>query len=156
MANYQLDIDIDEQFRLVVDEVWMERVVEKALEVGGTEATVELGLVITDDEAVHQLNKKYRGVDEPTDVLSFAFLEDNPDVPFPIAPGGLPHLGEIIISYPRAAQQADEMGHALERELALLIVHGVLHVLGYEHLEPEEEGVMKAKEGEILAALEGQ
>jgi len=156
MANYQLDIDVDERFRPLVDETWMEQVVQKALEVGGTEATVELSLVIADDETVQRLNKQYRGVDEPTDVLSFAFLEDHPDFPFPLAPGGLPHLGEVVISYPRAAQQAVEEGHPVEQELALLIAHGVLHLLGYEHQEREEERVMKAKEAEILAKLERQ
>ena len=156
MAKYQLDIDVDEQFRPFVDKAWMERVVQKTLEVGGTEATVELGLVITDDETMCQLNKKYRGIDEPTDVLSFAFLEDHPDFPFPLAPGGLLHLGEIIISYPRAVQQAYEQGHSVKQEMALLIAHGVLHLLGYEHQESKEQEEMEAKEAEILATLAEQ
>ena len=156
MANYQLNIDIDKRFRPLVNETWIERVAQKALEIGGVEATVELGLVIVDDETMRRLNKEYRGVDEPTDVLSFAFLEEDPDFPFPLASSGLLHLGEIIISCPRAAQQANEQGHSVEQELALLIAHGVLHLLGYEHQEQEEERVMKAKEVEILAKLEGQ
>lgn len=93
-------------------------------------------------------------MDEPTDVLSFAFLEEDPDFPFPLAPGGLLHLGEIIISYPRAAQQAGEEGHPVDQEIALLIAHGVLHLLGYEHQASEEEKVMKAKEAEIIVKLE--
>ena len=156
MADFRLNINIHDRFRSFLDEAWIKRVVERALDVGGTEASVELSLVITDDETVCQLNKEYRGVDEPTDVLAFAFLEEHPELPFPLAPGGLVHLGEVIISYPCAVQQASEEGHHVEREMALLVAHGVLHLLGYEHQEAKEEEEMKAKEAEILSKLENE
>jgi len=110
-----------------------------------------VSLVFTDSEMVKQLNRNYRGVDEPTDVLAFYMLpQDEAGSSFALPPDGVTRLGEVIISYPQAVTQAREQGHSHERELALLIIHGILHLLGYDHEEPEEESKMRERERELL------
>lgn len=107
---------------------------------------VELSILLCDDAFIHPLNRDYRGKDKPTDVLSFAMREEgDPNDPI---------LGDVIISIERAQEQALERGHLIGVELALLLVHGVLHLLGYDHEEDEEAIVMEAKEKEILSMLE--
>jgi probable rRNA maturation factor len=111
----------------------------------------EVSLVFTDSETVQQLNRDYRGVDEPTDVLAFHMLpQKEVDDSFMLPPDGVTRLGEVIISYPQAVKQAKKQGHSPERELALLIIHGILHLLGYDHEEPEEESKMRERERELL------
>ena len=106
---------------------------------------VELSILLCDDAFIHPLNRDYRGKDRPTDVLSFSQREEgDPDDPV---------LGDVIISIERAQEQADERGHALGVELALLLVHGILHLLGYDHEEEEEAEEMEAKERELLAQI---
>jgi probable rRNA maturation factor len=141
----ELYVKIDEPFQGCVDEGWLRRVVEQTLTMEGVDWPVELGLVISDEETIRQLNKSYRGRDEATDVLSFALSEDS-DPPFITPPDGVLHLGEVILCYPQAAIQAEERHHPLERELALLVIHGVLHLLGHEdelRMRAEEERVLK-------------
>ena len=107
---------------------------------------VELSILLCDDAFIHPLNRDYRGKDKPTDVLSFAMREEgDPNDPV---------LGDVIISIERAQEQALERGHPIGVELALLLVHGILHLLGYDHEEDEEAIVMEAKEKEILSVLE--
>jgi probable rRNA maturation factor len=112
-----------------------------------------MGVVVTDDATVRDLNQRYLGVDEPTDVLSFG-LGEKGDAPFALPPGEAPSLGEVIISYPTAVRQAEEQGHSVEAEVAHLLVHGILHLLGYDHVEAEDERIMRRREREILADLE--
>jgi probable rRNA maturation factor len=152
MPDFELFVDIDEPFQGYLDEGWMRSVVAETLAVEGVSSPAELGLVVTDDERIRQLNKSYRGVDEATDVLSFALLEDSDDS-FVNPPDGILHLGEVILSYPRAVVQAEEHRHPVKRELALLLVHGVLHLLGHEHEEPHDEARMRAEEERVLGAL---
>ena len=103
--------------------------------------------MLTDDARIHELNRTYRGVDRPTDVLSFSQREgDAPD-----SWDGL--LGDVIISIERAQRQADEYGHTMAREVGFLTVHGVLHLLGWDHEEPEEERRMMAETEDILASV---
>lgn len=108
-------------------------------------------LVITGDERIQELNRVYRGLDEPTDVLSFSAQEGSAD--FVAAPEASHYLGDVIVSYPRAVAQAAEQGHAVEEELDLLIVHGLLHLLGYDHAEEAERAVMWAQQEAILSGL---
>lgn len=108
----------------------------------------ELNVIIVDNEYIHKINKEYRGIDRPTDVISFA-LEDEPDIK-------LDHrvLGDIYISIDRAREQANEYNHSLKRELCFLCVHGVLHLLGYDHMKSkEEEIIMFGKQDKILDEL---
>lgn len=109
----------------------------------------ELTLVITDDEGIQALNRSFLGVDAPTDVLSFSALDDSG--PFVTAPEAGHYLGDVIISYPRAQAQAMDHGHRVETELKLLVVHGILHLLGYDHAEEEEKAIMWARQNVILA-----
>lgn len=108
----------------------------------------ELSVVLAGDPFVHALNRTWRGVDQPTDVLSFAMgegadAEVNPEL-----------LGDIVISVETAARQAGEVGHPVERELRVLLVHGLLHLLGYDHQDPGDAAEMRGAEERLLAVLE--
>ena len=113
-------------------------------------ASAELSVTLTDDEHIHALNKKFRGVDRATDVLSFAFREsDEPEVigtDFEI-------LGDVIISLERAAAQAQEFGHSFLREVIFLEVHGLLHLLGYDHIDDDERREMETEQKFIMTRL---
>jgi len=152
----KLGIQIDKKFQKYLREEWLQQVVEQILATQNIDSEVEVGLLITDDKTVRTLNKSYRGLDEPTDVLSFALTEKQPgnDSPFVNPPDGILHLGEVIISYPQAVRQAKENNHRVEQEVALLIIHGVLHLLGYEHDKPAKEKEMRALEKKVLSEVE--
>jgi probable rRNA maturation factor len=110
----------------------------------------ELSLTFVDNEKIHEINREYRGIDRPTDVISFA-LEENTEGEMEIIGQDMPRvLGDIIISIPRAKQQAEEYGHSFMRELGFLAVHGFLHLLGYDHGTKEEEQQMFSRQEEIL------
>jgi probable rRNA maturation factor len=108
----------------------------------------EVTLVVTDDEGIRALNRDFLGLDAPTDVLSFGAQEDSG--PFIAAPEMGSYLGDVIVSYPRAVAQAEERGHPVQQELNFLVVHGVLHLLGYDHADEEEKAVMWARQEAIL------
>ncbi|GIW17513.1 MAG: endoribonuclease YbeY [Tepidiforma sp.] len=112
-----------------------------------------LAVVITDDEEIRRLNAEFLGVDEPTDVLSFP--EDSPDDDDFVAPPDAPRaLGDIAISIDTARRQAAQLGHSLQDELAHLLVHGILHLCGYDHVNsPDEEAEMRAREEHYLGDL---
>lgn len=142
---------------------WLQSIAEQALVAQDAGSGLELGLVITGQERVQQLNRSYLGKDEPTDVLSFSMLpeplasgESEASAPFVAPPDGVVHLGEVIVSYPQAQIQAGQHRHSVKREIAVLIIHGVLHLLGYDHDKPEPERRMKAREKEILSCIEGE
>lgn len=107
---------------------------------------VGLSVVISDDAQLRQLNRQFMGVDAATDVLSFPSDEIDPEM-------GERYIGDVIISYSRAAAQADASGHSLPVELQLLVVHGVLHLLGYDHTDPSQKEVMWSLQGTILKKL---
>lgn len=113
---------------------------------------VEISLTLTGDRRVHGLNRDYRGLDRPTDVLSFSLWEGQ--IPPPPPPGQPRLLGDVVISLDTAVRQAEEQGHGLLREVAWLISHGVLHLLGHDHPDPEARERMKALEDRVLAILE--
>ena len=147
----EIAIFVEEEFRGVMDESWVRRIAQTVLKAEGVVPPYEVSLVFTDSETMQQLNRDYRGVDEPTDVLAFYMLpQKGADSSFALPPDGVTRLGEVIISYPQAAEQAKEQGHSPERELALLVIHGILHLLGYDHEEPEEESKMREREIELL------
>ena len=137
----------------------LEAVITAALEAEGVEVPCEINVLLTDDEGIHTVNRETRGVDRPTDVLSFPMFELEPGVPpegeaFLDPETGRCPLGDMCISLERAAAQAEEYGHSLDRELCYLAVHSALHLLGYDHLD---EGPMKrqmrAREEAILGEL---
>lgn len=113
-------------------------------------ADSELSITLTDDEHIHALNKKYRGVDRATDVLSFAFREsDEPEV----IGADFEILGDVIISLERATAQAEDFGHSFRREVIFLEVHGLLHLLGYDHVDDDERREMEEEQRFIMDKL---
>jgi len=169
----QIDISVDELFGQELSEGWLTAVMEQALAVAiPPEAIVQVSLLVTDDATVRRLNLEFRGLDETTDVLSFSashsgHWEGEEEAPqdrllkpaesdpfsFPWPEDEPPPLGEVVVSLPQARRQAEQSGTPLEREMALLIIHGVLHLAGHDHLEPEETGQMQALEQQALAAV---
>ena len=103
---------------------------------------------VVDNKFIHQINRDYRGVDRPTDVISFAFLDDKDGIKY--VGGNIIQLGNILVSYEKAKEQAKEYGHSLNREMSFLFVHGLLHLLGYDHMTKEDEAKMFALQDEIL------
>ena len=136
----------------------LEKVISAALEAEGVEADCEINVLLTDDEGIHQVNLDMRGVDRPTDVLSFPMFDLQPGE----KPGeedadpdtGLVPLGDMCLSLERARAQAEEFGHSVERELSYLTVHSVLHLLGYDHMDEGPMKVqMRGREEAILQTL---
>jgi probable rRNA maturation factor len=156
MERQEIGVRIKRGLKVGLGQRWFRNVVGKLLEAESITGPVELGVVITDTETVMRLNKSYRQKDEPTDVIAFQMIPDNHDAnepAFAIPPDGVTHLGEVVISYPIAVQQAQEQGHSVEQELVLLTVHGVLHLLGYDHERDGEGRRMRAREKRIMGIL---
>lgn len=116
------------------------------LEQAGTDPDSELAVIVTGDEEVAELNKRYRGVESVTDVLSFP-------AEMPAIPGEPPYLGDVVIAHPYTSRQAQRLGHDLNDTLALLVVHGTLHLLGHEHDTPERRAAMWAAQEAALRKL---
>jgi probable rRNA maturation factor len=141
----------DNETDFALDEELITSVAKAALEYEKVKDDAEISFTLTDNETIHALNKKHRGIDRPTDVLSFPLIDfetediDNID--------GTLYLGDIIISIDKAKAQAEEYGHSLQRELGFLTAHSMLHLLGYDHMVPEEEKVMFAKQEAILNSI---
>ena len=157
----EINILIEEDLEKHLEVSWLHRVAKQALIAEGADPSAELDLVITDQAKVQQLNLSYLGRDEPTDVLAFSMLPEPPagqetqkdTPPFVVPPDGVTRLGEVIISYPQAVIQAEEHQHSVKKEIAILIIHGVLHLLGYDHDKPELERKMRSREAEILNSI---
>ncbi|MFE0556185.1 rRNA maturation RNase YbeY [Paenibacillus sp. FSL W8-0187] len=153
--NEQEDFQISEELIAL-----LEVILQKAGEAEGV-TDGEVDLTFVDDEQIHELNREYRGIDRPTDVLSFAMNEitnDELEIIYEIEEGedleSVPDvLGDIIISVPRAKLQSEEYGHSLERELGFLFVHGFLHLLGYDHQDEASEAEMMGKQEAVLAEV---
>ena len=157
MAEPEINISVEQKLKVSLEEGWLQRIALRTLEAEGIASPAEMGLVITDSKTIQKLNRTYRGEDQPTDVLAFHMTPDTSqesELRFVGPPDGVHHLGEVVISYPQAVRQAQEQGHGVTQELALLIIHGILHLLGYDHELPEEDQQMKARENEILKRLD--
>ena len=166
LSGLQVFVSLDEPFGGELDAGWLEGVVRAGLLAAGIDGDAGVSLLITGDETVRALNSEYRGLDETTDVLSFSADHpghwegdgdgppEHPDHPEFVLPPGTPRpLGEIIVSWPQAERQAVDHSVSPERELAHLVVHGALHLVGYDHLGPEDTARMQALEREALEAL---
>ena len=134
---------------------WLQDIAHRVLDIQGLGSQTELDLVIADQDKVQELNRQYLGRDRPTDVMAFPLLATDGEPSFVLPPDGVAHLGEVIIAYPQAVAQAEELGHPIKKEVAILIIHGVLHLLGYRDDEPELRQQMMARQGEVLSAIEG-
>lgn len=150
-----------------IDEKLFQRIAEVVLKTVGVKGKTEISLAIVGDGRIRKLNKIYRGKNRVTDVLAFgdksvlpylakAFprLKKGQDLKFVNPPDGVKRLGEVIICYPRAKKQAKQLGHSLEKELTILLIHGILHLLGYEHEQGGQEAEkMRAMEDKILKKI---
>ncbi len=151
----EINLIIDGEFTGCPDADWFQHVVAQVLGAQDAGGNVEIGLVITDQEKIRELNRDYRGEDRPTDVLAFYMTAageqpESEPARFVPPPDGIQHLGEVVISYPQAVIQAQEHRHSIKKELTILIIHGVLHLLGYDHENAQQKQEMSAREQIIL------
>ena len=153
-GEISFSFDVEEVARLVVD---------AALDIVRCPYESEIDLLLTHDEEIHEMNREHRGIDRPTDVLSFPLLEfaipgdfsvidEEAEDIFNPASGEM-LLGDIVISADRVLAQADEYGHSPRREYAFLIAHSILHLCGYDHMEEDERAVMEEKQREIMEKI---
>ena len=150
----EINIQVEKSFYHLIDKKGIKIIAKNVLKSEGITPPFEASLVFTNSETVQQLNRDYRGVDRPTDVLAFYMLQQQEaESSFIPPPDKILHLGEVIISYPQAVAQAEEQGHSVQKELALLTIHGLLHLLGYDHKKPDEENKMRKKEREFLEKM---
>ncbi len=133
---------------------WLRDTVLAVLAAEKVAGALEIDCMLTDDQTIRALNRKYRGIDEPTDVLSFALDEaGQADSIFTGPPGPAARMGILVVSYPTAQAQAARKGVSVEEEMRLLLTHGVLHILGYDHGGRADTLVMRRREKEILGSL---
>jgi rRNA maturation RNase YbeY len=144
-ASYRIDVHVDSAYWGLVSQRALAALARRVLRAEEAPAC-RLSLVVTDDRTVRRLNRRYRGRDAPTDVLSFELG----DARFAMPPGTLHPLGEVIISYPTAERQARRAGRRVDHELAHLLAHGVLHLLGYDHQTPGQAQAMHRREDALL------
>ncbi len=142
-----IHLQIDERLPPPVETGPIQRAAAAALAHRSDPDQVAVTIVVTGDDCIQSLNRQFMGIDAPTDVLAFPSGEIDPDLQ-------MAYLGDVVISYPRAQAQSARGGHSLQQELELLTVHGILHLLGYDHATPEEKARMWAVQTEILTVLE--
>ncbi len=128
----------------------LQEMVNQVLKENDLPEEIEVDLTFVDDAAIQELNEAYRGIAAPTDVLSFSQLETTEEEPEFVDLVGAKVLGDIVISLETGLRQSQEYGHSLKREIAFLTIHGLLHLLGYDHQTTAEEEQMFAKQNEIL------
>ena len=155
MPEWEITVDIDERFVAEVAEETLTAALSAVLTYAGV-GDAGVAIVITDNDYVQSLNREYRGVDAPTDVLSFA-AQEGYDLDAEFAPEAAAeidrYLGDLILAYPYAAAQATRYGYPVQVELQLLVVHGCLHLLGYDHDSDESQAEMWAAQSAILTSL---
>lgn len=162
VMSFYLEEEAEVKFGFNYSEL-AEKIVDFCLDYSNFPYEAEVNLTLTDNNGIHEINKEFRNIDRPTDVLSFpmlqyetpgdfSFLEDensddfNPDT-------GEAMLGDIVISVDKVIEQAESYGHSVEREYAFLITHSMLHLFGYDHMEEEEAKVMEEKQKDILQKM---
>ena len=164
---FRARVQVFEEYADQVSEDWVlrasERALAKAAEVGYDRGAA--GVVVANDDTVRALNRAHRGLDETTDVLAFSNISEGryygddraqslePADGFAAPPEQDTEFGEVVISYPQAVRQAGEAGHSVKKELATLLAHGLLHLLGYDHEDPEEEAEMAARQEALLVEV---
>ena len=139
-------LTIDKSYKELLKPELLEQASRVTFQHQGISNDTSISIVITDDNQLHQLNLQFAGIDETTDVLSFPADYTDPDT-------ATIHLGDILISYPRALEQAEKAGHSVESELQLLVVHGILHLAGHDHTGVDDKANMWAAQREILSIL---
>lgn len=153
MSEPRLELEVVDQTGRAASYLALVRsVAGRCLVVDGLTGVYQLSITIVEDERIRELNVEHRGLDEVTDVLSFPLQTEDP-ASFVLPPSAPTYLGDVVLAFGRASEQADEYEHSLERELAYLTVHGILHLLGYDHEVEDEREAMRIREEEILADL---
>lgn len=159
-----LNLEYEAEIKLQLDyETIISKVVDKALNLENCPYEIELNVILTDNKEIREINREYRDIDAPTDVLSFpmityetpgdfSILDEEDNDTFNPETGEL-LLGDIIISVEKVMEQAAEFGHSEERELAFLTAHSMMHLFGYDHMEDEERIVMEKKQRQVLEEL---
>lgn len=148
LENNQKEVTIPETL-----ETTLTRAMNVVAELEHVPDRTEVDITIVDNATIHELNRTYRHIDRPTDVLSFA-LDEGDEEPETDDSEAEHLLGDVIISAPKAVEQGEEFGHGLMREMTYLAVHGMLHLLGYDHMEEADKKVMRAREEEVLRKLD--
>lgn len=160
---FYVENEVDAEFDFDIEKV-ARTVAAKVLEEEGCKFEVEISLIITDDEGIREMNSEFRGIDKPTDVLSFPNVSYEVPGDFSVIEGeqqvdlfnpdtGNIMFGDIVINENRVRSQAEDYGHSEKREFAFLIAHSMLHLCGYDHMEPEEAAVMESKQEKVLNLL---
>ncbi len=147
MATHDILVSIEPDFARRVQGDWLVGIARITLEHEDV-GDCQLSLAVTTDAEIHALNRRYAAEDRPTDVLAFSQEEGEE---FVSAPDELRHLGDVVMSLETAERQASEAGHDLDAEMAHLLAHGVLHLLGYDHAAPDDERKMRERERAVLA-----
>jgi len=166
MPLHQVDVYVLDDFIKLISLEQLHKVAEVSLSFESPESPLAMDLSIVDDKIVRELNKQYRGLDERTDVLAFASFnqghfygdsnllrEKDANIQFITPPGHKTNIGEIIISFDQAKRQCATFDYKIEEEIDFLIVHGILHLFGYDHIEPDEEVEMKKRTNQIFLEL---
>ena len=144
--NSQEKLPLTYKLKMLVREA-----IEATLDLENYQNTAEVSVTFTDNEGIHELNAKYRGVDRPTDVLSFPLFDYEGTSEEPPVDEMMNMLGDIVISLEKAEEQAEQFGHSFEREVAFLTAHSMLHLLGYDHeLGEEEDKEMREKQNIVM------
>jgi probable rRNA maturation factor len=156
MKHHEINITIEKGMRISVAKIWIYNCIEDILSALDIKKSIEVSLLITDDRSIHKLNSQYRKKNKPTDVLSFSMNDgqfNNSVNNFMTPPDEINHIGEIIISYETAKVQSREYRHTVKIELFNLILHGILHLLGYDHIKPQDEKKMNEQADMVKAKL---
>jgi probable rRNA maturation factor len=154
-SDYLITVQVDEQYEDKLDTERLHRLAIDVLKAERRPGPLELGIVVTTDEEVHSLNLQYLGHDYNTDVISFS-MEDEEGEEF-LTPAERPdYLGDVVISYERAEEQAPDYDHTTEEEVAILLIHGLLHLLDYDDLDETAKNRMHARQNELLKQLWGR
>ncbi len=165
--NREIHLAVQDGLSSPLPESWLQNAALAALDAALPDRNCQLTLALCDDSTIRDLNSDYRGESKVTDVLAFSSAhsgpwqgEDDPhsspsppDAKFPTPPDAPPYLGDVIVCLPQARRQADDAGHPLKNEIALLIIHGVLHLLGHDHYEKEEKALMWSLQNQALSTL---
>ena len=149
-----VEIFYDDGIEKIAEEALLKKVVECVLKEEKIKKNLDIYITLTNNENIRVINAEHRNIDRATDVLSFPMFDRNEIESLRRDDGTEDILGDIIVSVEKVREQAEEYGHSFERELAYLVTHGMLHLLGYDHMIEEEKVVMRKREEEILGILE--
>ena len=165
MMPWEVSCELEEDIYVEIDSAdggepaasWFRGIARDVLAAEGVTPPYEVSIILTGQETVHAMNRQYRNVDAPTDVIAFYTEEQGQDKGTFVLPGdGVRRLGDIVISFAQAVEQARDEGHSVEKELSLLVTHGLLHLLGYDHESPDDTPRMRGRESTLMDGFKGR